>query len=120
MLTLVALTTSQCSLFHSPIARMLKVLSLAVILSNNNNQRFNVCCFHACMGQTVSPLSPSSIPACHAHHSALTQVPSCPPQHILSTSSYSCSTSPTNNLQSVTCFNPVIIAYGAKTRDMVE
>src|SRR5208282_6035269 len=42
------------------------------------------------MGQTVSPLSPFSIPTCHAHHAALSQVPSCPPQHILSTSSYSC------------------------------
>ena len=57
-------------------------------------------------------LSPSSIPVYHAHHSVLTHVPSCPPQHTFIASSYSClyfSQSPTSNLQSLTCFNPVII-----------
>src|SRR5208282_5681799 len=53
-------------------------------------QLFNVCCFQALVGQAVSPLSPSSIPACSAHDSAPAHLPSCPPQHILSTSSYSC------------------------------
>ena len=71
-------------------------------------QRFNVCCFHACPGQTLSPLSPSSILTWAAHHSALTRVPSCPRQHILSTYSYSCLYHSHQQPPISECFNPVI------------
>src|SRR5664279_5229835 len=54
---------------------------------NNHNQRFNVCCFHACTGQTVPSLFPFSISPYHAHHTPLAQALSCPPPHTLSMSS---------------------------------
>src|SRR5664279_4451592 len=50
-------------------------------------QRFNVCCFHACTGQTVPSLFPFSISPYHAHHTPLAQALSCPPPHTLSMSS---------------------------------
>src|SRR5664279_6278597 len=63
------------------------MLDFTNISINNNNQRFNVCCFHACMGQTVPPLFPFSISPCHAHQTPLAQALSCLLLHILSMSS---------------------------------
>src|SRR5664279_1167511 len=61
---------------------------LHVIITHNNNQRFNTLFYPCLPGSDSFRNIPFLLSPYHALHTLLAPVLSCPPQHILSTSSF--------------------------------